>query len=353
MISKSHRISIPSILFNSEDAIYNLGKVLNKSKFKNIILFWDEYIKELFGEKISNLIESENIKLQECMIAQAEVCNIVEKAFTLPLEVDCFVAIGGGKVIDIAKYMGFLKKKPFISIPTSTSNDGFCSPVASLLVNGKRTTVPAKIPYGIIVDTNIIKTSPDRFKYSGIGDLISNITALWDWKYEEEKGVGKVDDFAVMISSTCVNGFMNSPLYNIKDEKFLKILVDSLTLNGIAMEISGSSAPASGSEHLISHAMDKILEKPYLHGIQVGVATYLMSLVQNNRSDEIRDVLKKTGFFDYVESLEIKREVFMKAIDMAPEIKKQRRTILHEEESRNLAKSLLYEDIILKNLLKK
>ncbi|WBW98408.1 iron-containing alcohol dehydrogenase family protein [Oceanirhabdus sp. W0125-5] len=352
MLSKSHRISIPNILLNSEGAINKLGKELNKSKFKSIILFWDENIKKLFGEKIRELIEIENIKLQECIIAEVEVCNIVEKAFNLPMDVDCFVGIGGGKVIDIAKYMGFLKKKPFISIPTSTSNDGFCSPVASLLVNGRRTTVPAKIPYGILVDTNIIKTSPDRFKYSGIGDLVSNITALWDWKYEEKQGVGKIDDFAVMISSTCVNGFMNSPFNNIKEEKLLKTLVDSLTLNGIAMEISGSSAPASGSEHLISHAMDKILEKPYLHGIQVGVATYLVSLVQNNRSNEIRDVLKKTGFFDYVETLEMKRELFMKAIDLAPEIKKQRRTIIHEEESRNLAKSFLYEDIILKHLLK-
>ena len=43
---------------------------------------------------------------------------------------------------------------------------------------------------------------------------------------------------------------------------FLKELVDSLAMSGIANEIAGSSAPTSGSEHLISHALDKILEIP-------------------------------------------------------------------------------------------
>ena len=74
--------------------------------------------------------------------------------------------------------MSFLKKLPFISIPTSTSNDGFSSPGASLLVNGRRMSLPAKTPYGIIIDIDVIKGAPEKFIFSGIGDLVSNITAL-------------------------------------------------------------------------------------------------------------------------------------------------------------------------------
>lgn len=85
----------------------------------------------------------------------------------------------------------------------------------------------------------------------------------------------------------------------IKDELFLKELVDSLAMSGIANEIAGSSAPTSGSEHLISHALDKILEVPQLHGIQVGIATYIMSKVQNHRYVRVETVLRETGFFDY------------------------------------------------------
>lgn len=89
---------------------------------------------------------------------------------------------------------------------------------------------------------------------------------------------------------------MRTPYESIKDELFLKELVDSLAMSGIANEIAGSSAPTSGSEHLISHALDKILEHPQLHGIQVGIATYIMSVVQNHRYVRVCTVLKGQAF---------------------------------------------------------
>ena len=80
-----------------------------------------------------------------------------------------------------------------------------------------------------------------------------------------------------------LNSFVRTPYESIKDELFLKELVDSLAMSGIANEIAGSSAPTSGSEHLISHALDKILEHPQLHGIQVGIATYIICLLYTSR----------------------------------------------------------------------
>ena len=142
--------------------------------------------------------------------------------------------------------MSFLKRLPFISIPTSTSNDGFSSQGASLLVTGKRMSLPAKTPfYGIIIDIDVIKGAPEKFIFSGIGDLVSNITALYDWKFEEEHGETIIDDFATMISKKAVNSFVRTEFKTIKDDLFLKELVDSLTLNGISMEIAGDSSPAS------------------------------------------------------------------------------------------------------------
>ena len=132
----------------------------------------------------------------------------------------------------------------------------------------------------------------------------------------------------------------------------MKEIVDSLTMSGIAMEIAGNSAPASGSEHLISHALDKILEKPQLHGIQVGVATYLMSLVQKHRFERVEKFLGDTGFFDFVETLNMKAADFEAAIALAPSIKPNRYTFIHVDENRLLAKKLLGENEILKRILK-
>lgn len=50
------------------------------------------------------------------------------------------------------------------------------------------------------MDTGVIRTAPEKFIYSGIGDMLSKITAIYDWIYEEKCGYGEVNDFAVMIA---------------------------------------------------------------------------------------------------------------------------------------------------------
>ena len=219
-------------------------------------------------------------------------------------------------------------------------------------MEGKRTSVPARLAYGIIVDTQVIRTAPERFIYSGIGDMVSKITALYDWQFEAAAGYTKVNDFAVMIAKKAVNSFVRTPFQSITEELFLRELLDSLAMSGIANEIAGSSAPTSGSEHLISHALDKLLEQPQLHGIQVGIATYLMALVQEHRYVRVNTIFTDTGFWDYVAALGMKKEDFRRAIDLAPSIKPHRHTYLHEEQYRETAKRLLEEDEILRRVLR-
>ena len=101
---------------------------------------------------------------------------------------------------------------------------------------------------------------------------------------------------------------------------------------------------------MISHALDKLLEHPQLHGIQVGVATYLMSRVQDHRYKRVNTIFTDTGFWDYVKTLELKREDFVAAIDLAPAMKPHRHTYLHEERYRDFAKKLLYEDPVLNQI---
>jgi len=352
MKASTHRISIPSILEVGKGNINNIGVLIKKAMFTKVSIYFGEGIEDLFGAAIRNSLKDANIQISTIeTLSDVNFEEISLKAFEITNDVEALIGVGGGKAIDGVKYMSFLKKLPFISIPTSTSNDGFSSPGASLLVKGKRMSLPAKTPYGIIIDIDVIKGAPEKFIFSGIGDLVSNITALYDWKFEEENGKAIIDDFATMISKKAVNSFVRTEFKSIKDDLFLKELVDSLTLNGISMEIAGDSSPASGSEHLISHALDKIVEIPQLHGIQVGIATYIMSKVQNHRFERISKILTTTGFFDYVKTLKMKKEDFIKAVDIAPSIKPNRYTYIHVEENRMLAKKFINEDETLNSIL--
>jgi glycerol-1-phosphate dehydrogenase [NAD(P)+] len=352
MKTSTHRIAIPSILEVGKGNISSIGIFIKKGMFKKVSIYFGEGIKELFGDDICSSLKAADIEISKMeIVSDIKFEEISIKAFEISNDVEALIGVGGGKAIDAVKYMSFLKKVPFISIPTSTSNDGFSSAGASLLVNGRRMSLPAKTPYGIIVDIDVIKGAPEKFIFSGIGDLVSNITALYDWKFEEENGKVIIDDFATMISKKAVNSFVRTEFKSIKDDLFLKELVDSLTLNGISMEIAGDSSPASGSEHLISHALDKFLEHPELHGIQVGIATYIMAKVQDHRAERITKVLKETGFFEYVKTLKLKKEDFKRAIDEAPLIKPNRYTYIHVEENRILAKKIVDEDEILNYVL--
>ncbi len=349
-----HRIEIPTIMVVDGNSLVHVGSYIERAGISHVVVIFGEGIRDLFGEVILDSIQKKPslYLLNTYDYDDIRLESLMSIAFTLPKNIDAIIGVGGGKVLDASKYIAFLNNVHFISIPTSTSNDGFSSSGCSLIINGKRTSVQAAMPFGLIVDLDVIKNAPAKFIYSGLGDIVSKITAIYDWYFEEHNHKAKVDDFAAMLARKSVNSIVRMPYTDITEKYFLKEMVDSLTMSGISMEIAGSSAPASGSEHLISHALDKVVSSPGLHGIQVGVATYLMSLVQEHRFERIEKFLSETGFFDYVERLGMKAADFEEAIDLAPSIKVDRYTFIHVEENRLKAKKLLKENEILRRILK-
>ena len=63
-------------------------------------------------------------------------------------------------------------------------------------------------------------------------------------------------------------------------------------------------------------------------------------------------IFSQTGFWDYVKTLDLRREDFEKAVDLAPSIKPFRYTYLHEQQYRDRAKELLHTDARLQEILK-
>lgn len=344
-------IAIPTILKVGKGTLKNLGSYIKAGGMENAVIYFGNDLIEMFGVDVMESLKEAGVRVLEYReLDSTKIEDIIDLAFSIDAKAQTIVGIGGGKVIDVAKYAAYLRKLPFISVPTSASSDGFSSASASLIVNGRRTSVPARLAYGIVVDTDVIKSAPKKFIYSGIGDLVSKITALYDWLYEDMNGYTVLNDFAMMIAKKAVNSFVRTPFESINEDLFIKELVDSLAMSGIANEIAGNSAPTSGSEHMISHALDKILERPQLHGVQVGIATYIMSRVHDHRYKRVNTIFTDTGFWDYVSTLGLNRSDYEKAIDMAPSMKPYRHVYLHEEKYREMAKEILREDEVLKKV---
>ena len=345
-------IGIPTILKVGENTLEKMGEYLAEYEIDKVVIYFGNGLINLFGDKVFNGFKKAGVEvLHYEELDTVKIEDLMDMAFSLPNETEAVIGLGGGKVIDAAKYMCYLKKLPFVSVPTSASSDGFCSSTASLIVNERRLSVPAELADAIIVDTQAILSAPAKFILSGVGDMMAKITAVYDWQFEAGGGYSVLNDTAVMIAKNAVNSFARLPLDMVEKPVFIRELVNGLTLSGLANEIAGSSAPTSGSEHLISHALDKNSPAPQLHGIQVGIATYIMAIVQEHRVRRIKQVFTDTGFFEYCKTLSLSKDEYKKAIDIAPSIKPFRHTYLHEEKYREKAKEVIDTDEILKEIL--
>lgn len=350
---KPSEINIPSLLKISENELNKIGRRLNSFGIKNIAVFYSAGIEDIYGKTIDESFKQYNIKvLHKSQIEQVDIENVIHCAFALPKKTEALIGIGGGKALDYSKYCAHVLSVPFISVPTSTSNDGFCSSNTSLIVEGKRRSIHATIPFGVLVDINVIKASPENCILSGLGDLISKITSCYDWKQAFKKHNEPFNDFAYLIAKNSVVQMLHYRKKGIRNPEFLSNLVNSLLMSGISMEVCGSSRPASGSEHLISHALDATSKNPRMHGLQVGVATYLCSMLQKNQSETVRDFLTTTGFFDYMSKNPLDKEEFIAAVNLAPEIKENYYTILSDDGIISSAIKFIETDEILTKILK-
>ncbi|MFA5879518.1 MAG: iron-containing alcohol dehydrogenase family protein [Candidatus Margulisiibacteriota bacterium] len=345
-------ITIPSLLRIKPKALNKVGKYLRHENFSNIALFLGEGIKELFFEKIAISLDSSEIKIvHEEIINSNDINEIFKSSLSLPKRTEAVLAIGGGKALDFCKYVAFINQLPLVVVPTIISNDAFCSPFSSLLIDGKRKTVKTAIPHGIIVDTEIISNSPPSFIFSGIGDLFCKATSLFDWKLAFAKTHERIDDFAKVITQQSLDTFYYYENKDIKNLEFLRILTSSLLMSGIAMLIAKSSRPASGSEHLISHAYDRIAAKPSLHGLQVGVASYAVSFLQVETYEKVKNMLIESKFLDFMTQNPLNKADFQEAIKLAPSIKDDYYTILSEKNNIERLLQFLDEDELINKML--
>jgi glycerol-1-phosphate dehydrogenase [NAD(P)+] len=328
-VSTRRSIDIPSLVRIKPGALDRIGIYLARRRFERAALFHSQGLPQPLVDRASSSLENEGIDL----VGRLEVRdNSVEEAQRIFASsgnrVDALIGLGGGKALDVAKYVGFLLHKPYYSLPASLSNDGFCSPQSSLTVAGARRSLPSRMPFGVVVDTEVCLQAPKVLWWSGVGDLMAKITAVEDWKLAFHAKGTYVDDFAALLSDSTVFQFMARPDHDVYGTQ---LLATALMLNGIAMAVCGSSRPASGSEHLISHALDAHSARPRLHGLQVGTATYLVAHLQERTDQErIGRVLDETGFWGAVARDPFVREEWIEAIRVAPTLKQDFHTVLSD-----------------------
>ncbi|MFJ3304255.1 iron-containing alcohol dehydrogenase family protein [Streptomyces sp. NPDC086549] len=243
---------------------------------------------------------------------------------------DAVVGLGGGKIIDCAKFAAARVGLPLVAVPTNLAHDGLCSPVATLDNDAGRGSYGVPNPIGVVIDLDVIREAPVRFVRAGIGDAISNINSIADWELSHRVTGEKIDGLAAAMARQAGESVLRHP-GGVGDNGFLQVLAEALVLTGIAMSISGDSRPASGSCHEINHAFDLLFPKRAAsHGEQCGLGAAFAMYLRGAHEEAayMAEVLRRHGLPVLPEEIGFTVDEFVRVVEFAPETRPGRYTIL-------------------------
>ena len=195
---------------------------------------------------------------------------------------DLYISVGSGVINDLVKWVAYLEDSPYLCVATAASMNGYASANVAATVDGLKVLFHARAPEAVIVYPDIIMNAPHEPTMSGLGDVLAKPVSSADWKLNQLLFDDYYCQFSVDLLRDLEPVYLDNPqdLREEKEEGFAA-LFKALLYSSIAMTVTGTSSPASGGEHLISHTLDIVAARDGqthdLHGRQVGVSSILMA----------------------------------------------------------------------------
>ena len=283
---KHHECDIEYV-FVEDGAIARLTEIC--TKYSRVLLVADENTYAAAGEATEAALAG---KIFDRVIFSGKVVLIpnedsVAKVNEHLADSDLIVGIGSGVIQDLCKYVSHTNGVPYMVVATAPSMDGYASNGAAMIMGGMKVTYAAGLPRALIADTAVLQSAPMDMIMAGYGDIVGKYSALNDWKL-----------------SQCVNGeYFCEYIYNLtyemiektlsvaegltkRDKESLRVLTEALIVVGILMSFAGSSRPASGSEHHLSHYFEIVGildgEEYFPHGIDVAYSTVVTAKIRED-----------------------------------------------------------------------
>src|SRR5262245_41981201 len=208
---RSQFIKVPKIVRMKPGALSRIGLYLARPNLRRLFLVRSQGLVPDFVDTVRTSTANAGVELLgECEVTEAGVEAAVQLRGVVPTGTQVIVGLGGGKALDFGKYLASLSGLSYFAVPTSLSNDGFCSPQASLTQGGRRKSFPTRLPDAVIVDTKVCLGAPVPLWCSGVGDLVAKLTAVRDLKLAFHVLGTPVNDLAALMSDVSVFHVMAS-----------------------------------------------------------------------------------------------------------------------------------------------
>ena len=289
----THSVSIEDIVVE-RGAIKKLPQILAKYKGKKTLLVADPNTYKACGKAVEEVLEGFDITTFVYM--DKHIDANLHYTGRLLVEVDpsyeFLLAVGSGVINDMTRTVAYRIGVPYAIVGTAASMDGYASTISPTFIDGQKFSVPGSIAKIIVGDLDVLEHAPEIMIKAGFGDVLGKIIAHADWDLAHAT-TGE------HICETCkkiVKNAFDKCVDNIEgisksDPEAVKSVFEALVLSGMAIGLYGDSRPASGSEHMFGHFWDIVAindnRSHPLHGISVGVATYVSALI----ADELAEAL--------------------------------------------------------------
>ncbi len=308
------------------------------------LIVCDSNTLKIAGRQVNEYLEIGGHQMKKIVVEGANSQELLRVEDALD-GIDFLIGVGGGRPIDLAKQAGFNKNIPFVSIPTAASHDGFGSARSSIRQAGLKTSMQAIPPIAVVADTSIISKAPKRLLGAGVGDIISNQTAVLDWRLDGQKA--DYSEYAAALSEMAAQ-LVEDGIEKVASgtEEGVRLVVKALISSGVAMSIAGTSRPASGGEHKFSHWLDANSDNPALHGEQCGLGSIVTMYLHGGDWEKIRDTLKAVNAPINSKGLGMDDGMVLSAFINSKEIRPQRTTILDKSTQIQIEEAALATGVI-------
>ena len=252
----------------------------------NVFLVADPNTWKVAGERVAISLKANGIEVKQFMLgadgapfhAEYKWIDVLREAYLKEINRPKIVAVGSGTINDLCKRMAEEVGERYVVIGTAASMDGYTSFGAAITKDGMKQTLSCKAPLGCLIDTEIAAAAPKEMAASGYADLIAKLPAGADWMLADLIGSEKIHPQAWDFVQDSLRKALSNPQgVAAGDIDEIAGLCKGLIMSGFAMQAMGSSRPASGTEHQISHYWDMedlcFNGQPVSHGFKVGIGT--------------------------------------------------------------------------------
>lgn len=188
------------------------------------------------------------------------------------------IAVGSGTISDLVKLAAHRLNRPYLTVATAASMDGYTAYGASITAHGSKQTFDCPAPRGVLADLEIIAAAPPETNAAGYADLVAKIAAGADWILADAAGVEPLNAAVWETVQGRLHSWVSASAAIARGEAdALRRLTVGLMMSGFAMQAAKTSRPASGAEHQFSHLWD-MQHHTYQsaapsHGFKVGIGT--------------------------------------------------------------------------------